>query len=129
MYLELDGTAVLNFDLLGHSDIDTSDDLEVVGGNLVCRTDLTACCRITEGTPQGQWYYPTGGNVIFIFEGALPSGQIYRFRRGPQLIRLRRELGSTTTANGIYRCEVADQNGVTQTRYVGLYTEGAGELG
>ena len=127
--LDINGTIVPNFALLTHSDIDTSDDLEVVGGNLVCQTDLTTCCSGADGTPQGRWHYPTGGNVLFNFEGTLPSGQIYRMRRRTQVVRLRRELGSAATANGIYRCEVADKNGTMQTRYVGLYTEGVGELG
>ena len=127
--LELNGNPVINFGLLAHSDIDTSDDREVVGGNLVCRTDLTACCRYDDA--QGSWYYTTGGRVLFNFEGSLPSGQIYRLRRGAQVVRLRRDGNANiaATANGIYHCEVADQNGVLQTRYVGLYTEGAGELG
>ena len=132
--LELDGTAVLNFGLLGHSQIDTSDNLVVVGGNLVCRTDNTSCCRNVDnpaGTGGfGDWFYPGGDVVLFKSDGPLPSGQIYRLRRGPQVVRLRRDgTASTTSSNGIYRCEVADQNGVTQTRYVGLYTDGAGELG
>ena len=128
MSLELNGNFVFNFDLLTHNDIDTSNDPEVVGGNLVCRTDLTTCCRDTEGMSQGSWYYPTGEEVLFLFEGPLPSGQIYRPRRGTQVVRLRREVNSAATANGIYRCELADQNGIIQNRYVGLYTEGAGEL-
>ena len=127
--LELNGSPVVNFGLLAHTDIDTSDDVDDVGLNLVCQTDLTTCCRGSDGGMHGNWYYPTGGRVTFPFEGPLPSGQIYRFRRGPQVVRIRRQLGSNTTANGIYRCELADQNGVNQTRYVGLYTEGAGELG
>ena len=134
MSLELNGTAVPNFDLLGHSDIDTSDDLEVVGGNLVCRTDNTSCCRGGDnlnGGGFGSWYYPGGDMVVFPFVMPLPAGVIYRQSRLTQTIRLYRDNSAiiTATANGIYRCEVADQNGVTQTRYVGLYTEGAGELG
>ena len=127
MTLDINGTIVPNFALLTHSDIDTSDDVEDVGGNLVCRTNLTTCCRGGDGLAQGFWYYPTGAIALFGFEGPLPGGQIYRYRRGAQVVRLRREVNSAATANGIYRCELADQNGVTQTRYVGLYTEGAGE--
>ena len=129
--LELNGNLVDNFGLLAHSDIDTNDDLEVLGHNLVCRTDNTTCCNGPGhvATSQGDWYNPTGGRVTFPSEGNLPSGQIYRVRTGPQVVRIRRQRDSAATANGIYRCEVADQNGVMQTRYVGLYTEGAGELG
>ena len=130
MSLELNGVAVPNFGLLGHSDIDQSDDSTSVGGNLVCRTDNTSCCRNADnpaGTGGfGEWFYPGGGVVEFYFNSP-PSGQIYRMRRSDQVVRLRRDgSAGTTSANGIYRCEVADLNGVTQTRYVGLYTDGAG---
>ena len=132
MSLELNGIAVPNFGLLGHSDIDTSDDPADVGGNLVCRTDNPSCCRGADN-PNGErgvgnWFYPGGGMFPYHFESP-PSGQIYRQQRGAQVVRLSRvAYGSagTTTANGIYRCEVADQNGITQTRYVGLYTDGTG---
>ena len=129
--LELNNTAIDNFQLLQHHEIDTADELEAVRGNLVCRTDLTTCCRNSDGLGQGRWHYPRGGSVLFNYEGPLPSGQIYRFRRGAKVVRLRRvgNANITATANGLYRCEVADQNGVMQTRYVGLYTGGAGELG
>ena len=126
--LELNGNLVDNFGLLAHTYIDTSNVAGVVGSNLVCRTDLITCCRHTEGMAQGKWYYPTGDEVMFPFEGPLPGGQIYRPRRDTQVVRLYRAENSASTANGIYRCEVADQNGVVQNRYVGLYTEGAGEL-
>ena len=127
--LEHNNITVLNFGLLAHTDIDTNDVLGVLGSNLVCRTDNTTCCRDDDGMAQGNWYDPTGGRVTFPFEGLLPSGEIYRLRRFSQVVRIRRQRASAATANGIYRCEVADQNGVTQTRYVGLYTDGAGELG
>ena len=119
-----------NFGIRWHREINSSDyDPNDVGSNLVCRTDNTTCCRGDNGMAQGNWYYPTGGNVLFSYEGPLPSGQIYRFRRGSQVVWLRRDgTASAATANGLYRCEVADQNGVLQTRYVGLYTNRAGEL-
>ena len=129
--LEHNNSAIPNFGLLAHTDIDTNDVLGVLGSNLVCRTDNTTCCRGpgVDVMSQGDWYNPTGDRVTFPGEGNLPIGQIYRVRTGPQVVRIRRQRASAATANGIYRCEVADQNGVVQTRYVGLYTEGDGELG
>ena len=132
--LELNGSPVPNFALLGHSQIDTSDDhIMVANTSLVCRTDNTSCCRGSDnpnGGGSGEWLYPNGDRVVFPFVMPLPDGVIYRQRRLTQTLRLFRDNSAsiTATANGIYRCEVADQNGVTQTRYVGLYTEGAGEL-
>ena len=130
--LELNSSPVLDFELLAHSDIDTNDPGSV-DTSLVCRTDNSACCRggdnPTGSTGFGDWFYPSGNMAIFPFN-MLPAGQMYRQRRLMQAVRLYRDGSAsiTATANGIYRCEVADQNGVIQTRYVGLYTEGAGEL-
>ena len=133
MSLELDGSLFANFGLLGHSDIDTDDDMDV-NTSLICRTDNTSCCRGGDNTAGtggfGEWLYPNGTRVVFPFVMPLPAGVIYRQRRRTQNIRLYRDDSAiiTATANGIYRCEVADQNGVMQTRYVGLYTDGAGEF-
>ena len=128
MSLEHNGVAVPNFGLLGHSVIDESDDPDSVGGNLVCRTDNTSCCRGGDnpnGGGFGDWFYPSG-NVVVFSEETQPNGQLYRMLRSMQIVRLHRVENSAATANGIYHCEVADQNGVMQTRYVGLYTNGAG---
>ena len=132
--LELDGSPFANFGLLGHSEIDPSDD-EVGNTNtgLVCRTDNTSCCRGSDnpnGGGFGEWLYPNGTRVVFPFVMPLPDGVIYRQRRLAQTLRLFRDNSAiiTATVDGIYRCEVADQNGVMQTRYVGLYTEEAGAL-
>ena len=128
--LELNDTVVPNFGLLAHRDIDSSNNS--ANGNLVCRTDNTSCCRKSDNhnrTGFGAWFYPDG--VMIVFNGtSQPSGQIYRMLRNAQILRLRRvgNANITNTTNGIYHCEVADQNGVNQTRYVGLYTEGAGEF-
>ena len=130
--LELNGIFVPNFGLLGHDETGT-DATGSVGSNLVCRTDNTSCCRGSDnpnGGGFGSWFYP-GGDMA-VFNGTQqPDGQLYRILRVTQFVQLRRDGSAaiTTLANGIYRCEVADQNGTMQTRYVGLYTEGAGELG
>ena len=130
--LELTGTLVSNFGLLGHSEIGTSHDVDDVGSILVCRTDNTSCCRGADnpnGRGFGNWYHPDGSLMAFIFE-VLRNGEIYKMQRGTQVVRMIRESSAsiTTGHNGIYRCEVANQNGVIQTRYVGLYTDGAGEF-
>ena len=134
VYLQLDNGCVNNFELLQHSDIDTNDDVMTITG-LVCRTDNTSCCRGRDnpnGSGFGDWFHPSGFVAAFSFDPMLPPGGIYRQRRLNKAIRLFRDNSRSTnisfTANGLYRCEVADQNGVLQTRYVGLYTEGAGEL-
>ena len=130
--LELNGIFVPNFGLLEHNETGT-DATGSVGSNLVCRTDNTSCCRGGDnpnGGGFGGWFYPSGNMAVFngIYQ---PNGQLYRILRVTQGVQFRRDGSAsiTTTANGIYRCEVADQNGVTQTRYVGLYSVGAGDCG
>ena len=133
MSVEHTGILVSNFGLLGHSQIGTSHDVDDVDSNLVCRTDNTSCCRGTDnpnGGGFGNWYHPNGSQLAFIFMGW--RSDIYKMQRGTQVVRLIPESSAsiTTGHNGIYRCEVANQNGVIQTRYVGLYTNdtGAGEF-
>ena len=133
--VELTGIPVSNFGLLGHSQIGTnhSHDVDDVGSSLlVCRTDNTSCCRGADspnGRGFGNWYHPDGSLVPFLY-ARLRSGEIYKMQRRTQVVRLIHESSAniTTGHNGIYRCEVANQNGVIQTRYLGLYTDGAGEF-
>ena len=132
MFLESNGSSrsIPNFGLLGHSEIGTyTYDDPSIFPNLFCRTDNTSCCRGHDnpaGSGFGYWFYPSGNMVLFRFQSYYSRYNLYVIQRGPQFIRLYRH--TNATANGIYRCELADQNGVVQTRYVGLYTEGAGEL-
>ena len=54
-------------------------DLGVVGyhidgsDSVQCHTDLTTCCRTTEGNHRGDWYFPNGSRLPF-------SDDIYEIR-------------------------------------------------
>ena len=87
---------------------------------LLCITDLTACCQspyTSEMGPDiGNWFFPNGTRV--------PNGDVnvtsglqwdfYR-TRGHSTILMHRRRGGVT---GIYRCEIPDALGVTQTIYI-----------
>ena len=83
---------------------------------LLCLTDATQCCNIN-GVILGDWYFPDGTLVI---DGQDASRDIYR-NRGPSVVRLNRR-NNATSPTGVYRCEIPDASGTTQTLYVGVYT-------
>ena len=131
MFLEHNRDTVPNFGLLLHNMVGRISNDADEDGNLVCRTDNTSCCRDFDspnGIGFGHWYYPSGDLVVSISQPRA-TGQIYEMLRADQDVRLRRDNSAfiRATANGIYRCEVPDQNGVNRNRYVGLYSIGAGE--
>ena len=82
---------------------------------LLCRTNLTACCRppYENGSSTGNWYFPNGGRVP---SGGNLSTTFYR-DRGRMVVRLNHRRGGE---EGIYRCEIPDSVDVTQTIYIGV---------
>ena len=89
---------------------------------LLCVTDQTACCRPPYTDPIGldNWYFPNGTEV--------PSNgsqwDFYR-TRGQIVVSMYRRRGGVT---GIYRCVIVNPMNVTQSIYIGVYTESTGEL-
>ena len=78
------------------------------------------CC--TSANPETQWYFPNGSQVP-----NNPSLPYQRIRRqDPGRVILIRNSESTTT--GIFRCDILDASGVTQSLYVGIYTSTTGEF-
>ena len=84
---------------------------------LLCRTNLTACCRppYVNGSSIGDWYFPNGSRVPS--SGNLNT-TFYR-TRGQMVVCLKRRGGGE---EGIYCCEISDSVNVTQTIYIGVYS-------
>ncbi len=80
---------------------------------LQCLTNNLDCC-----VDSGSWYYPDTTKVP-------DSGtDYYRSRGGPGIgVNLHRDTG---IQEGIFRCETPDKNGVSYSRYVGVYGPGQG---
>ena len=111
-------------------------DLTLVGtddsdpGNTVrCHTDMTTCCRSTQGIHRGHWYFPTGDRLQI----ASPELDIFEWRSSQRVTLCRRN--NAMSPSGIYRCDIAtvavhDDNdpSVRETVYVGLYASGGNEL-
>ena len=116
VWLSLNGIVYKNNSCVTLEDIGEGDDA------LLCRTNLTACCRRPytgeNGSGIGNWYFPNGT--------AVPSGALEDFyrTRGRMMVHLNRRRGGV---EGIYRCEIPDSMNVTQTIYIGVYIAGTGK--
>ena len=90
---------------------------------LLCITNQTACCRPpytgVNGSASGNWFFPNGSRVP-------NSGRQWDFHRtrGQMVVRLNRRRSGV---EGIYRCEIPDTFGFTQTLYIRVYSASTGE--
>ena len=102
-----------------NNSIVTNTDIGTGSEALLCTTTYTPCC--SSANQETQWYFPNGSQVPN--NPSLP----YQRTRGqnPGRVILSRNSESTTT--GIFRCDIPDDSGVTQSFYVGIYTATTGE--
>ena len=88
-----------------------------IADSLLCKTNLTACCRNSDSsTALGNWFFPNGTKVG-------NGWDFYRTRRH-MVVQLHRRRGGV---EGIYRCEIPDSMSVIQTIYIGVYTTSTGK--
>ena len=94
---------------------------------LFCLTPSLECCSDSE-TPNAasvirEWYLPDGrpltsDNSPFIKSRVSSAVSLHRdrfsFNRAP--------------SPGVYRCEIPDDNGTSQSIYIGIYPPGDGEI-
>ena len=117
VWFSLNGTTYQNNSCVTLEDIGENDTA------LLCRTNLTACCRSPytgeNGHSLGNLYFPNGIEVPSKGSG----GDIYR-TRGQMVVSMYRRRGGVA---GIYRCDIPDSMNVNQSIYIGVYTAGTGE--
>ena len=113
--LQLSGQRYGNNSLVTLTDIGEGD-----AAALVCLTDREICCRASDGGLHGDWYFPDSGLIPDGFGNAT----IYR-NRGARRVRLNRR-NNAQSPTGVYRCEIPDASGTTQSIYVGLFLESGG---
>ena len=91
---------------------------------LYCFTNRTDCCRDSDGSANGEWFFPDRSAV----EG---NGRVstlnFSRNRGPSAVLLNRR-NNAMRLTGLYRCEVLDARNVNQSIYVGLYRPNEGEV-
>ena len=96
---------------------------------LLCRTNLTACCRPpytgVNGSTFGNWFFPNGTKVPSeVVDEA--SGEKWDFYsdRGQMMVRMNHRRGGM---EGIYHCQILDSMNIIQTIYIGVYSISTGE--
>ena len=98
---------------------DIGDDYDA----LLCLTNQTACCRPPHTgemrSALGNWFFPNGSRVR---SGGM-NWDISR-GRGQMVVHMHRTRGGV---EGIYRCEIPDTFGFTQTLYIGVYSANTSE--
>ena len=92
------------------------------GDALLCMTNLTTCCRPSDGSEnvRRNWFFPN--------ETRVPSSGLqwdFHRGRGQMVVRMQRRRGG---AEGVYRCEIPDTFGFIQNIYIGVYSANTGEL-
>ena len=90
---------------------------------LLCITNLTACCRTTNTSVLGDWFFPNGTKVPSNVVTNATKWDFYR-DRGQSVVRMKRRRGGV---EGIYHCQIPDSTNVTQTIYIGVYTASSGK--
>ena len=89
---------------------------------LRCLTDSTQCCRRSDNPSTGalgEWYFPDG---TLVRDGLVASRSIFR-NRGPSVVRLNRR-NNAQSPTGVYRCEIPDASGTTESIFVGVKSNG-----
>ena len=117
VWFTLKGTVYQNNSNVILEDIGEGDDA------LLCITNQTACCQPSHSGvvrhTLGNWFFPNGTRV--------PSEDkmwdFYR-ARGQMMVHMNRKRGGV---EGIYRCEIPDTLGFTQTIYIEVYSASTGE--
>ena len=90
-------------------------DIGEEANGLQCTTDRVGCCRNSDGTAAGHFYFPNGEQVP-ISEGDL-SRTYYR-NRGTGFIRLNRRSNGILT--GQFRCEIPDASGTLVNLFINV---------
>ena len=108
-----------NNQLNNNSLVITTDDLIGDGDQrLLCATDRKLCCFAES---DGDWYLPNGTRISHLAS----STQAFYVSRGNQTIGLNSQ-NVNEFPTGIYRCELTDDDNVTNHLYVGIYPQDAG---
>ena len=101
-------------------------DLTAIGdGNdqaLLCRTSANStawCGHSSTATSVPEWYFPNRSAV-----GIAGDGSSFYVSRGPSVIELHRRNMQVMSPSGVYRCQLPDSMGISQTLYVGIYVGG-----
>ena len=112
VYLSLNGKTIPDDGSVLASDIGEGD----LNG-LLCHTDRRNCCTRSDGTAQGEWYFPGQPGDQVQVDGGRKGDFFYR-TRGTGVVRLNRR--GNPSERGRFRCEVMNDAGDMVTVYVNI---------
>ena len=116
---------LLNGQLYGNNSVVTVTDIgsSFFMSALFCLTPSLECCSDSE-TPNAasvtrEWYLPNGRPVryagtVFSREQVSSAVSLYRYR--------------STSISGVFRCEIPDASGASQSIYIGIYPQSVGKM-
>ena len=114
----LDGQLYPNNSVVTLTDIGSTSS----GPALFCLTPSTECCSDTEtpneATVTREWYLPDGRQLS-------SAGTVFSREQVSSAVSLYRNGG--TSLSGVFRCDVPDANGNSQSIFIGLYPSTDGE--
>ena len=96
------------------SDLNSTD-------TVICHTDLETCCSASEGYHRGNWYFPDGVRLLFVYNS---NSDVFE-RRRDRFVELRRD-GDINVVSGVYRCDIPTNSTqeINSSVYIGLYVDG-----
>lgn len=113
---------ILKGQVLSNNSLVTLENVWEGEESLQCWTDRQDCCHsdYTAGGALGKWSYPDGSKVKFAvsYELSDMTRPLFRDRRHQAVIVHRKKGGE----DGVYYCEIPDEQGVTHRVYVGMYS-------
>ena len=99
-------------------------DINLVGDDVQCITDLSTCCSIHQGPHRGDWYFPDGTR--------LPFSEDITQNRGLRRVVLHHRYNADSQS-GVYRCSIGTNavhghyyNSERESVFVGLYGNNRG---
>ena len=85
-------------------------------GTLLCTTSYQQCCQ-----NRGQWHYPNGSVV----PTSQPGSLLFTSRTDQGILGLQPRTNFQETipgVDGVYKCQIPDENGITQNLYTWIYS-------
>ena len=98
-----------------------------LGEGLKCSTTYEQCCTGSSVTTlTASWHHGHTASLVQLSDPSNNAPFAFGMRRTGQAVYLFRNkvLTNPTVSNGIWRCTIPDQNGVQQTKYIGIYANG-----
>ncbi len=100
-----------------NNSIVTITDIGVGDNALFCLSDSSSCCRVRDKMASGEWSLP-GASSPINGNGDTSTDNFSRSRKSSAVLLNKRN--NAIGPEGLYRCDVIDARGITQSLYIGI---------